>query len=147
MEELEIGRRIETSKSYLRSARILRVLETWGILFTQVWKTRNNNDNNNNNNTFTVPADNRVKIKESENRDKYLDLARERRKFWNMRVMVILIVIGVLGTVPRDLEKGLEELEFRGQIETIQTTALLRSAIILRRVLEIWGDLLPLRLQ
>ena len=37
-------------------------------------------------------------------------------------------------------------LEIEGQIETIQTTALLRSARILRRVLEIWGDLLSLRL-
>ena len=29
---------------------------------------------------FTVPADHRVKLKESEKRDKYLDLAREFKK-------------------------------------------------------------------
>ena len=36
------------------------------------------------------------------------------------------------------LKKGLEGLEIRGRVETIQTTALKRLAKILRRVLEIW---------
>ena len=36
----------------------------------------------------------------------------------------MLIVIGVLGDAPRDLEKG---FKIGGRIETIQTTALLRS--------------------
>ena len=30
---------------------------------------------------FSVPVDHRVKLKESEKRDKYLDLARELRKY------------------------------------------------------------------
>ena len=67
--------------------------------------------------------------------DKYLDLARELKKLWNMRVKMIPIVVGALGTVPINLEKRLEELEIRGRIETIQTTALLQSARIPRRVL------------
>ena len=49
---------------------------------------------------------------------------------------VISIVIGALGTTPKGLIKGLEDLEIRGQVETIKTTALLRSDRILRRVLE-----------
>ena len=49
---------------------------------------------------------------------------------------VVPIVIGALGTVNKGLIKGLEDLEIRGQVKTIQTTALLRSARILRRVLE-----------
>ena len=53
-----------------------------------------------------------------------------------MRVMVIPIVIGALGTVPKGLEKGQEELEIRTQIETIHVTAWLRSAKTLRRVLK-----------
>ena len=68
--------------------------------------------------------------------DKYLDLARELKKLWNMRVKVIPIVVCALGTVPIKLEKRLEDLEIRGRIETIQTTALLQSARILKRVLE-----------
>ena len=72
--------------------------------------------------------------------DKYLDFAKELRKFWNMNMTVIPIVVGALGTVHKSLESGLEELEIRKKIETIQTTSLLRSTRILRRVLEIWGD-------
>ena len=79
--------------------------------------------------------------------DKYLDLARELKKLCNMQVTIIPIVIGAFGTVIKGLLKGLENLEFGGLVETIQTTALLRMARILRRVLETWGDLLSLRLQ
>ena len=64
-----------------------------------------------------------------------------------MQVMVIPIVIGALGTIPKILVQGLENLEIRGQVETILTKALSRSAGILRRVLETWADLLPLKLQ
>ena len=51
-----------------------------------------------------------------------------------MRITVIPIVIGALGTVHKGLEMGLKELNIGGQIET---TALLKSARILSRVLEI----------
>ena len=63
-----------------------------------------------------------------------------------MKVTVIPIVIGALGTIPEGLVKRLENLEIRGQRETIQTTAL-RPARILRRVLETKGDLLSLKFQ
>ena len=96
---------------------------------------------------FVVPADHRINLKESEKKDKCLDLARELKKLWNMKVMIVPIVIGALGTVTKGLLKGLEDLEFSGRVETIQTTALLRTARILRRVLETWGDLLSLKLQ
>ena len=55
---------------------------------------------------------------------------------WNMKVTVIPIVNGALGTVTKDLVQGLEGLEIRGQVQTIQTTTLLRSVRILRGVLE-----------
>ena len=47
---------------------------------------------------FAVTVDHTRKIKESEKRDKYQDLARKLRKLWNMRVMAILIVISTLGS-------------------------------------------------
>ena len=96
---------------------------------------------------FAVPADHRVKMKEREKIDKYLYLARELWKLWNMKGKVVPIVIGALGTVPKALGKNLGELDIRGRIETIQTTALLGSARIPRRVLETRGDLLSLSLQ
>ena len=48
---------------------------------------------------FVVPATNRVKIKENENKNIYLDLASELKKLWNMKMK--LIVIGILATVSR----------------------------------------------
>ena len=96
---------------------------------------------------FAVPADHRIKLKECEKKDKYLDLARELKKLWDMQVTIILIVIGAFETVTKVLLKGLGDLEFGGGVETIQTTTLLRTARILRRVLETFGDLLSLRLQ
>ena len=115
-------------------------------------KTRPNNNQLQKNRTckivdFAVPADHRIKLKECEKKDKYLDLARELKKLWNMKVTIIPIVIGAFGTVTKGLLKALEDLEVGGRVETIQTTALLGTARILRRVLETWGDLLSLKLQ
>ncbi len=53
-----------------------------------------------------------------------------------MKVTIILIVIGAFDTVTKRLLKGLEDFEVGGRVETIQTTALLRTARILRRVME-----------
>ena len=51
-------------------------------------------------------------------------------------------MIGAFGTVTKGLLKGLDNFEVGGRVETIQMTTLLRTTIILRRVLETWGDLL-----
>ena len=51
----------------------------------------------------------------------------ENKKLWGIKVTVILITIGALCTVIKGLVQGLDDLEIRGQVETIQTTALLRS--------------------
>ena len=79
---------------------------------------------------FATPADYRIKVKESEKRDKYLDLAWELRKLWNMMMTVIRFVIGALGTVLKILERSLEVLEIEGQIQTVQILALFRSATL-----------------
>ena len=91
-------------------------------------------------------ADHRIKLKECEKRDKYLDLARELKKLWNIKVTIIPIVIGAFGTVTKGLLKGQDYLEVGGRVETIKTTALLKTARIQRKVLETWGDLLSLNL-
>ena len=44
---------------------------------------------------------------------------------------IVPIVIGAFGTITKGLLKGLEDLEVGGRVETIQTTALLRTARIL----------------
>ena len=54
---------------------------------------------------------------------------------------MIPIVVGVLGAVPRTSFEDLEELEIGRRIKTIQTTALLKLARILRKILEIFYHL------
>ena len=83
--------------------------------------------------TLLSRADHRIKLKECEKKDKYLDLARELKK---LKVTIIPILIGAFATVTKELLKGLEDLEVGVCVETIQTTTLLRTARILRRVLE-----------
>ena len=53
-----------------------------------------------------------------------------------MKVTILPIVTGAFGTITKGLLKGLEDLEVGGRVETIRTTGLLRTARILRRVLE-----------
>ena len=53
-----------------------------------------------------------------------------------MKVTIMPILIGAFGTVTKGLIKGLEESQVGGRVEIIQTTALLRTARILRRVME-----------
>ena len=96
---------------------------------------------------FAVPADHRIKLKDSEKKDFYQDLAKVQKKLWNIKETGISIVIGTFSTVNKDLLQRQKDLEKRKLGETIKTRALLRSARILRRVLETWGDLLSHRLQ
>ena len=86
---------------------------------------------------FATPVDPRVKVEENEKHRQILRPGqRTEKKLWNMKVKVIPIVVGALGTVPKGLERGLENPDIRGRIDTIQNTALLQSTRILRRVLD-----------
>ena len=53
-----------------------------------------------------------------------------------MKVSNVPIVIGAFSTITKGLLKGQEDLEVGERVETIPMTALLRTARILRRVLE-----------
>ena len=55
---------------------------------------------------FAVPADHRIKLKECEKKDKYLDLARKLKKLWNMQITIITIVIGAFGPITKGLLNG-----------------------------------------
>ena len=58
---------------------------------------------------FDILADHSVKIKEIEKRDNYWDFARE------LKMTMIPIEISALGTIPKSLVRGLEELEIGGR--------------------------------
>ena len=67
---------------------------------------------------FAIPADHRINLKECEKKDKYIDLGRELKRLWNMKVTIAPIVIGALSTITKGLLKGLEDLEVGGRVET-----------------------------
>ena len=73
---------------------------------------------------FVVSADHRIKLKESEKKNKYRDLAwelkkKQKKKLWNIKVIIISIVICAFGTVTKELLKGLEDLDIGRRVETI----------------------------
>ena len=54
-----------------------------------------------------------------------------------MRVTVIPIFIGALGTTPKKLKKRLEDIGIETRVTELQKTVILHSARILRKVLKI----------
>ena len=68
---------------------------------------------------YAVLADHRIKLKDCEKKDKYLDIARELKKLWNMQVTIIPLVVGAFGTITKGLLKGQEDLEVGERVETI----------------------------
>jgi hypothetical protein len=87
---------------------------------------------------IAVPNDTNINDKEEEKIMKYQDLRIEVRRLWKMKVKVVPIVIGALGSVPRGLKKNLLELDLKGcESRMLQKAALLGTARILRRVMSL----------
>ena len=84
-----------------------------------------------------VPGDFRVKEKEIEKITKYQDLVVEINRMWDTNSKVIPIVIGALGAQNQLIDYlALLGVQTR-KAESMQQTALLGSAHILRKVLSI----------
>ena len=86
--------------------------------------------------TLQSIGDVRTKIKGEEKIDKYQDLAREISRLRGMSTTVVPIIIGALGTITDRLTPFLSMLGVTLSFETIQKSALLGTAHILRKVLE-----------
>ena len=71
------------------------------------------------NSALSVPVYQRVKTKENEKKDKYLDLAGELKKPMNIKVTMRPFVFGVLGTVLEDFVRDLVQSEIGRRAETI----------------------------
>ena len=54
-----------------------------------------------------IPGDGRIEEKELEKISKYQDLKIEIEGLWEKQATVVLVVIGSLGAIPRDLRKHL----------------------------------------
>ena len=76
-------------------------------------------------------------MKEDEKIEKYEKLRREISKLWSVQTTVIPIIIRALGTITDHLRSFLAMVGVSLSFETIQKSALLGSAHVLRKVLEI----------
>ena len=84
-----------------------------------------------------VPGDSRIKIAEQRKIESYQDLKREIKKIWQLKsVTVIPIVIGAQGAVTPQFKTYLKNVHCPFAVSTLQKTALLGSAHILRKVLD-----------
>ena len=85
-----------------------------------------------------MPDDVRVGEKELEKVEKYQELKREIGRLWKLKhVEIVPVVIGALGSVTKDFERWIRKLGIAYNIEVMQKTALLGTARILRKVLEL----------
>ena len=85
-----------------------------------------------------VLADVRVEEKEKKEKEKYQDLKREIRRLRKLRnVEIVPVVIGALGSVSAEFDRWNGKLGTTCNVAVMQKIALLGTAKILRKVLEI----------
>ena len=70
---------------------------------------------------FTVPADHQIEISQKRKIENYQHLKRELQKLWNLKTSIVPIVVGTLGTIPKSLEKHLNELNVEVNISQMQS--------------------------
>ncbi len=58
-------------------------------------------------------------------------------KIWQVKVKVVPVVVGALGTISKSLGKHLDEIGTNVRVELLQKAALLGTARTLRKTLEI----------
>ena len=73
---------------------------------------------------FAIPHDTRVDDKDVEKTEKYLDLAKELKRAWIMKVTVVLLVTGALDTAAEALEKRLNNTGIEKKITELQKAVL-----------------------
>jgi len=55
---------------------------------------------------------------------------------WNMKCMIIPVIIGVTGIVTKGLKKNLEAIQGKHSVESLQKTAILGTSHTIRKVLQ-----------
>ena len=85
---------------------------------------------------ITCPLDWSFLERENFKEDKYQDLKREVAKLWNVRPVVIPVVVGALSMVTNRLKEFIRKIGVGVSVELLQKACLLGTARILRRVLD-----------
>ena len=75
-----------------------------------------------------------------EKMSKYVDLQIECQRIWNKKVEVIPVIIGATGIVDKNIKKYVGRIPGCHSIYSLQRSAILGTAHILRKVLSIKPD-------
>ena len=84
---------------------------------------------------FCVPFDGNVATREGGKVDRYVPLSLEMARMYKLRVKVVSVVVGALGTVTKDIEEAMTAMGIPDVVGGLQTTAVVATAAILRKVL------------
>ena len=89
---------------------------------------------------MAIPSDYNIQKKAMEKISKYVDLQMECQRLWNKKVEVIPIIIGATGIVDKNIKKYVGRIPGHHNIYSLQRSAILGPAHILRKVLSVKPD-------
>jgi hypothetical protein len=72
--------------------------------------------------------------KEAEKKLKYKSLGIEIQRMWNIKCMIIKVIIGATGIVTKSLRKNLESIPGKHSMYSLQNTAILGTSHVIREV-------------
>ena len=81
------------------------------------------------------PGDQNLIKKKFEKLDNYAELRLEIARIWNKETIIIPVIIGALGSTPKDLHFYLKQLGIPYELNTLQQSVVLGTANIIRKVL------------
>ena len=84
---------------------------------------------------MAIPSDYNIQKKATEKMSKYVDLQIECQRLWNKKVEVIPVIIGATGIVGKNIKKYVGRIPGCHNIYSLQQSAILGTAHILRKVL------------
>ena len=98
-------------------------------------------------NDVANPGDCRICEKEIEKIEKYQNLKRELKRLWSLKkVEVVPVVVGALGCISKGFSGWIDTLGITLNVRMVQKSVLLRTARILRKVLDMEGESILLAL-
>ena len=89
---------------------------------------------------MALPSDYNIQKKATEKMSKCVDLQIECQRLWNKKVEVIPVIIGATGIVDKNIKKYVGRTPGCHNIYSLQRSAILGTAHILRKVLSIKPD-------
>ena len=84
-----------------------------------------------------IPLNTNTSVKTTEKLTKYIDLEIEVERMWGLKTTTVPVVMGVLGTIKKDMENYTDKILGNINVKELQKITLLSTAQLLRGVLSI----------